>query len=127
MARKDFLETFLKLADGNAQNGEYRKALGIRAQKLPTHVALIPQYRRELAAIKVEEAAKAVPTPAPKTEEKVYEGVKYDSEALAKSRKERQELYDKKTIKRRTKGSTVEPVTEGDEEAMGSRGDSPSD
>ena len=55
MTRKEWLETFLHLADNNAIAMEYRRKLGIRAQKLPTFVKRIPGYRKELAALRAEE------------------------------------------------------------------------
>jgi len=51
MTRKEWLETFLNLADRNASSIEYRQKLGLRAQKLPAFVKNIPGYRKELALL----------------------------------------------------------------------------
>ena len=53
--RKEWLETFINLADGGASSLEYRRKLGILAQHLPPHVKSLTAYRNELGEIKQSE------------------------------------------------------------------------
>jgi len=48
MNRKEWLETFLRLADKGANTLEYRRYLRIMAKDLPAHVRAMDNYRREL-------------------------------------------------------------------------------
>lgn len=59
MNRKEWLETFLFLADNNKSAREYRRRLGLKPQELRGHVRSIPQYRLELERIEQEEKKKA--------------------------------------------------------------------
>lgn len=51
MERKQWLETFLKLADNAAPAIEYRKRLRIMSNALGPHVKRITEYRKELQDI----------------------------------------------------------------------------
>jgi len=60
MTRKEWLETFINLADGGAKCVEYRRKLRIKAQNLPTYIKSLGGFRRELGAIKEKEKAAIV-------------------------------------------------------------------
>lgn len=55
MDRKQWLETFLELADKGAPTLEYRKRLRIKVNPLRDHIKNIGSYRKELQDIKDEE------------------------------------------------------------------------
>lgn len=57
MTRKEWLETFLKLADNDAPCVDYRKKLRIvNAKDLSHHIRKLTDYRHELKAINDNEA-----------------------------------------------------------------------
>ena len=51
MTRKQWLETFLHLADSGAAAIDYRKRLRLKTNVLGIHIAKLGSYREELAAI----------------------------------------------------------------------------
>ncbi len=51
MERKEWLETFLRLADSNATTLQYRKLLRLKANALAPHVKNLSVYRQELQDI----------------------------------------------------------------------------
>ena len=53
--RKEWLETFLWLADRNRPAREFRNKLGVRIPDLKKHISAINSYRNELNALYVKE------------------------------------------------------------------------
>lgn len=51
MERKEWLKTFIWLADNNRPALEYRKRLGVAHAKLPVIIKKLPAFRKELAEI----------------------------------------------------------------------------
>jgi len=74
MERKEWLKTFIDLADRNAKALEYRKALRIKAQLLPVHVRNLEAYRRELSDLEKVERRNKVAMSSKTKEKKVDDG-----------------------------------------------------
>ena len=60
--RKQWLETFIKLAVSGAAALEYRKQLKLKTNVLGPHIKRLGKYQEELAEIKAKESAVAAET-----------------------------------------------------------------
>jgi len=100
MRTRQWIETFLRLADSGAPATDYRRQLGLKTNILGKHIARINEYRKELAAIKAQEEQD-------------------DRRRRRQEEIEREEAQDKESD-----GNLSEPPAGRDEEALGTREDS---
>jgi len=129
MTRKEWLETFLTLADRNAPAMQYRRKLGIRAQKLPTFVRQIGSFRKELEKLHAEDIYAA-------NRKKKEESLK-KARRMIKEKRERERQFERDRLAElqaaaaasdaasdAASGDTATNDASSDEEAVGPRDDS---
>jgi peptidoglycan hydrolase CwlO-like protein len=126
MNRKQWLKTFLDLADSNSPTIEYRKKLRLKARELGPHVQNIARYRAELAEILSGEAKVAAEAAA---ETKKLEDAKKRREERAIARRiqlDREEEASVENTRRTSREAQGEPEVSSGNDASES-GASPAD
>lgn len=126
MERKEWLETFLWLADNNRPAIEYRKRLGVKHNKLPVIIKKIPAFRKELADILAAEQAEKDRAELVKKLKEERKKLKDEQKKSSAARRKAVKSQRSRTLLKHADSEETRGSTSGDNtEAVGTREDNP--